>query len=239
MALPAGRRNLLLVATLAIAVSATLPGTYQVNYSYHATRLRRDLLDGYDTQAPPVSNRSATGSDYTEAGTDVRVQIRFFKVESVAPAKGTMRLKVWFRQYWNDFRLRWNPDDYGGIQYVSFYGDPSPTTWPNGEIWFPDIQPYNGVEGIVVSLEPALAKVESDGTVFWSRPGMLDILCKFSGLVKFPYDNLACKIEFGGWTWSGAQQGIQLHEGGYTFDSQEATQGSSYQVCQCAAPQPR
>lgn len=55
------------------------------------------------------------------------------------------------------------------------------------------------------------------------------VMCKFSGLANFPFDNLTCQIEFGGWAFSGGQQGIILHNAGYAFSSQEATSGSSYQ----------
>lgn len=82
------------------------------------------------------------------------------------------------------------------------------------------------------TLEPSLARVNSSGTVFWSRPGSLDVMCKFSGLVAFPFDTLTCRLEVGGWTLSGGQQGIQLEGGGYAFEAQEATSGSSYQELQ-------
>ena len=53
--------------------------------------------------------------------------------------------------------------------------------------------------------------------------------CQFSGLVRFPYDNLVCGIEIGGWSWSGGYQGISLRGGtGYSFRSQP-------HVCFCGA----
>ena len=79
------------------------------------------------------------------------------------------------------------------------------------------------------SLDPSSISVSSEGEAYYSRPGSLDVSCKFSGLVAFPRDNLTCAIEFGGWALSGGHQGIQLLNGGYEFSSQEATQGESYQ----------
>ena len=49
------------------------------------------------------------------------------------------------------------------------------------------------------------------------------------GLVAFPFDDLKCNMEFGGWGYSGGHQGIQLHNGGYALSKQEATSGASYQ----------
>ena len=71
--------------------------------------------------------------------------------------------------------------------------------------------------------------LSSSGSVFYSRPGMLDVLCKFSGLAAFPYDTLKCAVEFGGWSMSAYHQGLRLSGKGYEFSSQETTAGASYQ----------
>ena len=79
------------------------------------------------------------------------------------------------------------------------------------------------------TLDPAHAIAYSTGSVFWSRPGVVDIMCKFQGLGRFPFDNLACPLELGGWIIGGGHQGITLSNGGYSFSTQEVTAGSSYQ----------
>ena len=131
-----------------------------------------------------------------------------------------MRIKVWLRMAWQDDRLIWNKDEFGGVDQLHvraqgiFESD-------NTGIWLPDIIPYNVGEGIASTLEPSLAIVYSTGRVFWSRPGMLDVLCRFRGINLFPYDKVHCPINVGGWAYSGWQQGIQLMESldhvGYSF----------------------
>ena len=103
------------------------------------------------------------------------------------------------------------------------------------EIWLPDVQPFNAFTGIHNTLDPSVAVVQSSGSVYFSRPGMLDVMCKFSGLAAFPYDVLKCGIEFGGWALSGGYQGLELLDGGYSFSTQEATAGASYQEYSIAA----
>jgi len=203
---------------------------YQPTANLHMARLRHDLLDDptFDKRVPPTSNRSATGTRFSGSGTDVGIQLRFFKVQSVAATDGAMRLKVWYRLRWVDTRLSWNESEYGGISTAYFQGDHIQGAEDN-EIWIPDIQPYNSIQGILFTLEAAQARVSSDGEVFYSRPGVIDVMCKFSGLVAFPFDTLKCPIEFGGWTLSGGQQGIRLLDGGFQFSNQEATSGTSYQ----------
>ena len=75
----------------------------------------------------------------------------------------------------------------------------------------------------------------SDGSVYYSRPGTYEVMCKFSGLVAFPFDTLSCALEFGGWALSGGHQGILLDGAGYQFSNQEATSGSSYQEYEISA----
>ena len=75
--------------------------TYARSFSHHATVLRKHLLGDYDKSVPPPSNRT---SNYSKAGVDVAMQLRFFKVESVMAADGRMTLKVWMRLSWTDRR---------------------------------------------------------------------------------------------------------------------------------------
>ena len=70
------------------------------------------------------------------------------------------------------------------------------------EIWLPDFVPYNAYRSFGETMESVQARVGSDGDVFWSRPGTLDLLCRFSGFVAFPFDELSCAAEIGGWTLS-------------------------------------
>ena len=213
--------------TTARAHNLTLPLSLSKAYTHYATALRAHLLADYDKGVPPSSERDGTSNSY--AGADVSMAIRFFKVESVHAADGRMTLKVWLRMSWVDERLSWDPAEWGGVDQLQFMGSSLPAGAEVTEIWLPDIQPYNAYTGIHASLDPVHAMVSSSGSVFYSRPGMLDIMCKFSGLAAFPYDTLKCALEFGGWAMSAYHQGIRLMGEGFSFSSQEATAGSSYQ----------
>lgn len=45
-----------------------------------------------------------------------------------------MTTNVWLDQEWNDELLRWNPEDFGGIEEIRI---------PCDKIWLPDIVLYN------------------------------------------------------------------------------------------------
>lgn len=220
---------------LVASAAATFTGNAGPNYSDYASQIRQSTLSQplYDKRIPPKSDRAATaverfGGHYSDAGTDVLLSVRFFKVQSVVAAEGKMRLKVWLRMNWVDTRLVWNATQHGDVDKVYYHCDNLAGAEDN-EIWIPDLQPYNAYIGLIHTLEPGYARVTSDGSVFYSRPGTIDTMCKFSGLVAFPFDKLKCQIEFGNWGASGEQQGVQLNGVGYTFPSQEVTTGSTYQ----------
>ena len=215
--------------TLLVRAALAVPGdaNRRRSYSSHVSAIRQYLFENqtYDVMSPPESARSDSygipnGASSSQAGTTVEVFLRVFKVESLSTKESKMRIKVWLRMAWQDDRLIWNKDEFGGVDQLHvraqgiFESD-------NTGIWLPDIIPYNVGEGIASTLEPSLAIVYSTGRVFWSRPGMLDVLCRFRGINLFPYDKVHCPINVGGWAYSGWQQGIQLMESldhvGYSF----------------------
>ena len=234
----------------------------QPDRALHAARLRADILERpeVDRLVPPTSMRDNSS---LSSGTDVGLNLRIFKTKTVSSAEGLIQLKVWVRMQWSDARMAWNRSQYGGLSHVYFQGE-SYAGAETSEIWIPDITPYNGLYGLSQTTEPALIRVSHDGTVYHSRPGVLEILwclldvnprhtdtshfipptpcllppylrlptsyrSKFSGLVAFPFDDLICHMEFGGWMLSSIHQGITLLDGGVDLSSSEVTSGVSYQ----------
>ena len=167
---PMAARLVLLLASGHLAASSLRQISGQLQLA--CEKLRQDILGRpyFNRIVAPTSDRKSTGTDYSDAGTDVFMQIRFFKVQTVNAAEGWMRLKVWMRMGWKDTRLAWDPNDYSGLDTTCFQGDNMGGSEVS-EIWIPDVQPYNANNGIILTLEPALARVSSDGSVFLSRPG--------------------------------------------------------------------
>jgi hypothetical protein len=156
------------------------------------------------------------------APTTVALEMVIFKVQAVSVATGLLELRTWMRMKWNDPRLTWNPDDYGGLKKTRLGSD----FWAeNGQIWMPDITAYNVHEGVYQTFDHSMATVDSNGSVYLSRSGSLKLLCKYTGLVAFPFDQMSCMFEMGGWKWSGAQQDIVLDNGGVSLATQELSSG--------------
>ena len=203
-------RGVLLISCAAAGAAAQ--GNLDFNYTYHASRLFNDLMQNYVKQVAPTSVRRVS---YSSAGTDVQMQLRLFKLRTVSTAEGIMELRVWWRLWWTDLRLSWNPDDYGGISSIMVKA--ADHTKPEAsDIWLPDIQVYNAAMGSQNTMDPSDAQVSSNGQVHWSRPGNLKVLCRFSGLIMFPIGEFSCPVEIGGWLNGGEVQGLSSADASVT-----------------------
>ena len=85
---------------MVICTSGTTPTAY--SYTNHASTLHTSLLIGYVKTAPPVSERRVS---YSKIGTDVKMQIRFYKMQTIDATLGQLECRVWMRLWWTDARL--------------------------------------------------------------------------------------------------------------------------------------
>lgn len=174
-------------------------------YWARETALHEDLLAGtvagkpdyglpYNYMTPPRSTDGQTPS--------VKVGLNLFKIQEIDLARSEMSLNVWLRMTWNDPRLSWNATEqrYYNVEQTTFSAS---TDIEQTKIWVPDLELYNQAESISETFPMKDAQVWPDGTVFWSRVGLLKSLCSFSGLKKHPFDKTECTVEFGGWARSG------------------------------------
>lgn len=194
------------------------------SYTEHATRVHHHLFYGgnYEREVVPRSSRLR---NYSSAGTDVHMQMRLFKQVAVDVNAATLDLKVWLRMRWVDERLAWDPALYGNVTSIVVSASNPETR----RIWTPDFVISNARLPAAEMFEETDAMVTNDGTVYWSRPGVVELLCQYSGLVAFPFDELGCRVEISGWMLSAEHQGLELLDGGISIDTQEASARTSYQ----------
>lgn len=175
-----------------------------------ATELRKSLLENYDKMSFPFQSLwQETGE---RKGVPLEVGLNFHRVFKVDVSRSVADLIVWVRQSWRDPRLSWDPSIYNGTMHF-WIGD-GQGGGETSEIWTPDVHLWNAEEALDESLADAHAIVSSDGTVFWSRPGHVQAVCKFRGLNDFPFDSLSCAMEIGTWSYSGLYvRPIKMGEG--------------------------
>eukprot|EP00931_Biecheleriopsis_adriatica_P100875 TRINITY_DN76117_c0_g1_i1.p1 TRINITY_DN76117_c0_g1~~TRINITY_DN76117_c0_g1_i1.p1 ORF type:complete len:771 (-),score=133.30 TRINITY_DN76117_c0_g1_i1:42-2327(-) len=172
--------------------------------------------------------------EVTPDNASVSLSINFLKITDLNLQTSVLTLPAWVRQQWRDERLAFNSTLWN-IEFTRFHAEP--LSLENSRIWTPDIELYNGQASLKSSLTSQLASVYPDGSVFWSRPGSLQVLCKFKGLRNFPLDELSCVLEFGAWILDKSAQDIQKRQldGGFNFPGKgdeagtSLTAGSTYQ----------
>ena len=107
-----------------------------------AKRLYDDLLSNYNKLVRPVSNG-------TEAVT-VHLKLKLSQLIAVVNdltkypysnlsflqnlKNQIMTTNLWVEQFWKDYKLQWNPEEYGGVDMLHV---------PSDHIWRPDIVLYN------------------------------------------------------------------------------------------------
>ncbi|CAG2062231.1 unnamed protein product, partial [Timema podura] len=104
-----------------------------------------------------------------------------------------MKKNLFFSKEWNDYKLKWNPDDYGGVDTLHV---------PSEHIWLPDIVLYNNADGNYEVTIMTKAILHHTGKVTWKPPAIYKSFCEID-VEYFPFDEQTCFMKFGSWTYDG------------------------------------
>ncbi|XP_037080832.1 acetylcholine receptor subunit beta-like 2 isoform X2 [Pollicipes pollicipes] len=183
-----GRR----AAPLALLVLLSLAGVSHGNP--FAKRLYDDLLSNYNRLIRPVGNN-------TEKLT-VWLKLKLSQLIDVNLKSQIMTTNVWVEQKWMDYKLRWNPEDYGGVDKLYV---------PSEHIWLPDIVLFNNADGNYEVTLMTKATLRYDGLVVWKPPAIYKSSCEID-VEWFPFDEQSCVMKFGSWTYDGFQVDLKHME---------------------------
>ncbi|XP_056134139.1 neuronal acetylcholine receptor subunit alpha-3 [Lampris incognitus] len=111
-----------------------------------------------------------------------------------------METNLWLRHIWNDYKLRWNPKDFGGVEFIRV---------PSNRIWKPDIVLYNNAVGDFQVDDKTKALLRYNGDVTWIPPAIFKSSCKID-VTYFPFDYQNCTMKFGSWTYDKAKIDLVL-----------------------------
>lgn len=106
-----------------------------------------------------------------------------------------MTTNLWVKQKWYDYKLRWDPEEYGGVEMLYV---------PSEQIWLPDVVLFNNWDGNYEVTLMTKATLKYSGEVFWEPPAIYKSSCEMN-VEYFPYDEQSCFMKFGSWTYNGAQ----------------------------------
>ncbi|XP_041634861.1 acetylcholine receptor subunit beta isoform X1 [Cheilinus undulatus] len=105
---------------------------------------------------------------------------------------------------WTDYRLRWKPKDYDGIEVLRI---------PSGKVWRPDIVLINNNDGTFDVALNVHIQAYSDGRVTWTPPALYLSSCGVH-VTYFPFDWQNCSMQFRSYTYDSTEIDIQ-----YALDS--------------------
>ncbi|XP_067124190.1 acetylcholine receptor subunit alpha-like 1 [Centruroides vittatus] len=173
--------------------------------SSDAKRLYDDLINGYNSLIRPVGN--------TSDRLTVKLGLKLSQLIDVNLKHQIMTTNVWVEQEWNDYKLRWDPEEYGGVSKLHV---------PAEQIWLPDIVLYNNADGNYEVTMMTKAMLHADGQVKWKPPAIYKSSCEIN-VEYFPFDEQNCFMKFGSWTYDGYT--VDLKHKHQTEDSPDIDMG--------------
>ncbi|XP_059377691.1 neuronal acetylcholine receptor subunit non-alpha-2-like isoform X3 [Carassius carassius] len=172
--------------TLFTSIIATMPAVREfVSLAEREDVLLRDLFQGYQRWVRPVQHANHS--------VKVRFGLKISQLVDVDEKNQLMTTNVWLWQEWLDYKLRWNPVNYGGITSIRV---------PSESIWLPDIVLYENADGRFEGSLMTKAIVRYNGMITWTPPASYKSACTMD-VTFFPFDRQNCSMKFGSWTYDG------------------------------------
>ncbi|XP_011065753.1 PREDICTED: acetylcholine receptor subunit alpha-like isoform X2 [Acromyrmex echinatior] len=152
-----------------------------------AKRLYDDLLSNYNKLVRPSFNATDNLT--------VKIKLKLSQLIDVNLKNQVMTTNLWVEQSWHDYKLKWDPKEYGGVDMLHV---------PSDHIWRPDIVLYNNADGNFEVTLATKATLNYTGRVDWKPPAIYKSSCEID-VEYFPFDEQTCMMKFGSWTYDGFQ----------------------------------
>ncbi|CAL8069410.1 unnamed protein product [Orchesella dallaii] len=176
--------------------SANFPLNYDVEGGINERRLLDDLLAPYQLLERPVPVENET--------LQVSFGLTLMQIIDVDEKAQVLTTNVWLNLEWNDYNLKWNVSEYGGVDNIRIH--------PN-KLWRPDVLMYNSAdEGFDGTFHTNIV-VRSNGSCLYVPPGIFKSTCKID-ITWFPFDDQKCDMKFGSWTYDGFQVDLSMKDDG-------------------------
>ncbi|KAM9768815.1 5-hydroxytryptamine receptor 3A isoform 2-T2 [Dama dama] len=143
-------------------------------------RLSDHLLANYKKGVRPVRD--------WRTPTTVSIDVILYAILSVDEKNQVLTTYIWYRQYWTDEFLQWNPEDFDNITKLSI---------PTDSIWVPDIL-INEFVDVGKSPNIPYVYVRHHGEVQNYKPLQVMTACSLD-IYNFPFDVQNCSLTFTSW----------------------------------------
>jgi len=179
-----------------------------------ATQVRCD--DGASMKAKLIADHK----DYQKfvEPDNVHVQIGMnYLCAQYDPETHKLTSRVYERYTWNDTRLAWKPESYGGVDKLHF---------PADHIWTPDVRLFDAV-GKSEERDDVNVVILSTGTVYWIVPAVYRTVCLPSHDKDKDDHSAHCNLKLGAWTYDSDTVPLDLFAGG--FDTKYENKACPYE----------
>ncbi|XP_077155036.1 neuronal acetylcholine receptor subunit alpha-10 [Ranitomeya variabilis] len=175
-----------------------------------AYKLLNDLFANYSNALRPVEDMDKV--------MNVTLQITLSQIIDMDERNQILMAYLWIRQVWFDAYLRWDKEDYDGLDTIRI---------PSSYVWRPDIVLYNNADDQFTGSMETNVVIRYDGQIMWDSPAITKSSCKVD-VSFFPFDGQQCRLTFGSWTYNGNQ--IDILNGLDTGDLTDFVENVEWEV---------
>ncbi|XP_044258294.1 acetylcholine receptor subunit beta-like 2 isoform X2 [Tribolium madens] len=179
---------------LFVVFMRNIDGLKHIEANPDAKRLYDDLLSNYNRLIRPVENHTQTLT--------VWLGLKISQLIEMNLKNQIMTTNLWVVQRWFDYKLKWDPEEYGGVEMLYV---------PSEHIWLPDIVLFNNADGNYEVTLMTKATLSYTGEVIWKPPSIYKSSCEIN-VQYFPFDEQSCLMKFGSWTYNGFQVDLKHME---------------------------
>ncbi|KAM6972620.1 neuronal acetylcholine receptor subunit alpha-9-I [Aplochiton taeniatus] len=158
----------------------------------YAQKLLQDLMENYSNALRPVED--------TDKTLNVTLQITLSQIKDMDERNQVLTTYLWIRQIWHDAYLKWDKEDYDGLEVIRI---------PSDLVWRPDIVLYNKADEESSGPADTNVVLRYDGEITWDSPAITKSSCVVD-VSYFPFDWQQCNLTFGSWTYNGNQVDIAM-----------------------------
>ncbi|XP_062281825.1 neuronal acetylcholine receptor subunit alpha-9-II [Scomber scombrus] len=173
-----------------ICLAMLLPNVVHSAQGHNAQKLLNDLMENYSNALRPVED--------TDSALNVTLQITLSQIKDMDERNQVLIAYLWIRQTWHDPYLKWNKEDYDGLDVIHI---------PSSLVWRPDLVLYNKADDDFSGPMDTNVRLRYNGEITWDAPAITKSSCVVD-VSYFPFDSQECNLTFGSWTYNGNQVDI-------------------------------
>lgn len=120
--------------------------------------------------------------------TALKVYLAFYivSINEFDETGGTFSVVGFFEVRWTDYRLSWNPANYGGLSRMYY---------SQSEVWVPQMKPVNTMkDGMTFGANDLKLRITSNGETTWRLAEFIETGCS-ADITFYPFDVQTCRID--------------------------------------------